>query len=441
MVILPKGPRSLGESVGQGLGSGIENLANLKLQHVLERIQSGKQAQGFQKAGLPAGLEDLPQQVQAAYVKNYFKQPSERAFGDATNILDQLGSNENQFGSNQFGSNEFATQQNAGQQNSDFENNLSALLGINSPGDTLNAAGQLPDVKALMAAQQVAAQQVAAPQVAKPQVAKQLANEQEVQIPTTANYSLSNLSPEKKQMLNNALRQMSPAQRKEFESMRREKEKLFKEEQSGIDKEFKPLVTDIKTKAKAAKENSLRLDKMEQLIKTKNLSRPRFAALINTLKKGVFGLGADFSSLLTPESQEFEKTSQDFLKNIKDVFGARILETEIENYMKTIPTLSMNREGKYRVINDLRLMNEAAMAKDKALDQIRIKNNGHLPRNADILVEQIAKPKLDEIAAKFKQGWQRPVKAPKEKGIFDAITGGVKTLSPNSLLNSLFGKG
>lgn len=42
MVILPKDPRSLGESVGQGLGSGIEKLAQMKLDQIHQQHERGR---------------------------------------------------------------------------------------------------------------------------------------------------------------------------------------------------------------------------------------------------------------------------------------------------------------------------------------------------------------------------------------------------------------
>ena len=179
-------------------------------------------------------------------------------------------------------------------------------------------------------------------------------------------------------------------------------EKLTREEQKEIRKEVVPFIKDIQSKARAAQENNMRLDKMEQLIESGQLNDPKFAAAIKTLSKGIFGLGIDLTSLLSPESQEFEKLSNDFLKSIKDVFGARISNLEVENFLKTVPNLSQSNQGKLAVIENLRNMNEATKVRKDAVKVLIDKYGSKLPFDFEEQVEEIAKPQLDEIAERFK---------------------------------------
>jgi hypothetical protein len=67
MVILPKGPRTMGESVGQGLGSGIEKLAQMKLDQIHQQHERGRLAQSYSKIpGITPEqgylLADMPEQ-------------------------------------------------------------------------------------------------------------------------------------------------------------------------------------------------------------------------------------------------------------------------------------------------------------------------------------------------------------------------------------------
>lgn len=178
-------------------------------------------------------------------------------------------------------------------------------------------------------------------------------------------------------------------------------EKLTREDQKEIRKEVVPYIKEIQDKASAAKENDIRLQKMENLINTGKLTNPLFATALKTLGKGIFGFGIDLSSLMSPESQEFEKLSTDFLKNVKDVFGARISNLEVEQFLKTVPTLIQSDEGKRSVIRNLKLFNEAAQVKRDAVKSLIDKYGSKLPFDFRFQAEELAEEKLDEIANRF----------------------------------------
>lgn len=179
------------------------------------------------------------------------------------------------------------------------------------------------------------------------------------------------------------------------------KERLSHEDKKEIRKEVVPYIKEVQDKAVAAKENDMRLKKMENLINTGKLSDPLFATAIKTLSKGIFGFGIDLSSLLSPESQEFEKLSNDFLKSIKDVFGARISNLEVENFLKTIPNLIQSDSGKTSVIRNLKLFNEAAQVKRDAVKTLIDKYGSKLPSDFRFQAEELAESKLNDIANRF----------------------------------------
>ena len=185
----------------------------------------------------------------------------------------------------------------------------------------------------------------------------------------------------------------SPAQKKE----------LF-EQQKIINKEVHPFIKDVQHKAKGARENDIRLNRMEKLIETGKLNNPQFASLLKTVKHGVFGLGIDLTNLLSPESQEFEKLSGDFVKNAKDIFGSRITDTDLKSFLATIPNLSQSNEGKVAVIRNLKLMNKAAEIREQVARQLLKQYDNRPPLDFEAQVDEIAKPQLDAIAAEFEAG-------------------------------------
>lgn len=183
-----------------------------------------------------------------------------------------------------------------------------------------------------------------------------------------------------------------------------EREKISLKEQYDIDKTTRPIHHALVKDYKAAIDNDLRLNRMEELVKKGDLSRPRWHSLLNTLEHGVFGFGIDLHSLETSDSQQFNKLSKDFLKNIKDVFGARITDQDLKSYLKTIPDLSQSREGKLSVIYNNRLFNEGVKARYAAAQKVLQQNNGKFPRDYDDQIEKLVGPALDSISNRFIAG-------------------------------------
>lgn len=190
------------------------------------------------------------------------------------------------------------------------------------------------------------------------------------------------------------------------ERLELKKEEISAKEQTRINKETKPVYDQILRSAKAAKDNDLRLDRMEQLINTGRLSYPLWASLIKSASKGILGFGVDMSSLLTPESQEFQKIQQDFLKNAKEVFGNRISNYEVEQYLKTVPDLTQSPEGKKRVIRDLRAFNKASESRYNAMKQIIKENGNKRPENLEEQIEDKISPFLDQLSNDFKKEFE-----------------------------------
>lgn len=162
-------------------------------------------------------------------------------------------------------------------------------------------------------------------------------------------------------------------------------------------------VKEINKKYEAARNADMRISKMEKLIDSGKLNHPVIAGLAKTATKGIFGVGLNLMGLLSPESQEFDKLSTDFVKDAKDIFGSRLTNLDIETFLQTVPTLSQSNDGKRLVINNLRLFNEGAKIKKHAMDEIIDANGGVTPPNLESLVDKVAAPRLDALAERFKE--------------------------------------
>lgn len=209
----------------------------------------------------------------------------------------------------------------------------------------------------------------------------------------------------------------------DYKQQRKEEFELAKYERQKVDKDIdqsKEWLKETNKKARGVKETNVRLDRMEKLLDSGKLDNPLFASGLDTLSNGILGYGINLKSLQTPESQEFEKLSNDMLKGIQDIFGSRILKTEVDNFLKTIPTLSQSDAGKKAVIDNLKLLNEATITQDKIAKEIVKQNDGHIPPNLEVMVDEKLDPYLDELHQRFVNQTHAVSEGHKSSPIIDA---------------------
>ena len=224
------------------------------------------------------------------------------------------------------------------------------------------------------------------------------------------------------------------AARKEEIALRKEE---FEREKVARAETRKYLET-LKDQEKAAKESELRLKRMETLIEKGKLPNAGLwtfltsiedlgpiatggaGALIGSAVPGVgTAIGAGVGGILgalsgplagaaksliksgSPDVEEFEKLSADFVKNAKQYFGSRLTDADLRVFMQTLPTLMQTDAGKKKVIENLSSLNELAQIESKTARSI-IRDNGGIP---PIDIEQQVKDKIadraDRIAKRF----------------------------------------
>lgn len=74
-----------------------------------------------------------------------------------------------------------------------------------------------------------------------------------------------------------------------------------------------------------------------------------------------------FPGLAGPEAELFQKTINDFLRNIKSEFGARITDFDIKAFMRKLPSLWNSEEGRRAIIRQLSIVNEIKQLEDKGV--------------------------------------------------------------------------
>lgn len=394
--ILPTSPgigALLGQGLGQGISSGLDQIAQIKTNRLLQRHQQKETAQGLQAIGFSPQeahqVAMLPKDLQGFVVKNYL------AAAENAGLMHALaGLSGEQKPSSP------AQQVNQGPQ----EDQLSQMLRQATEPQQQQQKASLPPYKRPLTMQEVAQQLLggATQQVPEDQkVSEEKAPPRSPPLP-------GNKPEEKRNQLSELLKnpRLTPEHRLKVEALKQQRElaekNLSAKAQEEVNKETKPVYDQIQKEARVAKENDMRLDRMEQLINNGNLSSPTWSALIKAIGHGIFGFGIDLSAALTADSQEFDKLATDFLKGAKDTFGGRVTNDEVKAFLKTFPSLTQSKEGKKRVIRDLRIFNKGKKARKEASDAILKENGGERPGDYEQLVDDRTNDILDELAQQFK---------------------------------------
>lgn len=210
----------------------------------------------------------------------------------------------------------------------------------------------------------------------------------------------------------------------------------FKKERMADHKDSDKFYKDAMLKYRSAKDDATRLDRMANLVKEGKLDPAERSSFLDMLDNMYLNLDV----LRSPESQEFNKLSKEFIKGAKAIFGSRITDTDLKVFMKMIPTLSQTEDGKMRVINNLKAMTRGGILRKEVMDGIMVKNNGYRPIGFESQVESIVEPELDRLSKAFAKGYEEYKLEGREK---DSIDGEIDTegRSITSMLGAGVGAG
>lgn len=154
------------------------------------------------------------------------------------------------------------------------------------------------------------------------------------------------------------------------------------------------IVHDTIAAERGARENLSSLKRIEQLDREGNVQ-----GVGGRILKSI-GLG----NLRSADTQELEKLTVGFLGNLKNVFGARPTQFDVQQYLNGLPNLLQSPEGRARVIKNLRVFNEGAKLRADALRQILKENKNRPPANLDVLIEDRIGDQLDRLHREISGG-------------------------------------
>ena len=423
------------EQLGQGLGVGLNQLAQNKINQLQQRHAHMQKTQAYTGLGFSPqeaqALSSLPDKLQQLIIPAYLErggagaqqqeQPQEQA-----GIEQLLQQPQQQMGQ----ASPQAIQQNLAGMPKQFqvnpmENALQSILG----------QGQRQPVQSSSVGGQVQAAPIIQQQEAAKAIAPALSKAERISQHQAKRPSITEV--------------LSRPSAKEIQAERKAEAKLKPEQSKAIEAEAKPYIKKLTLEKDQADFAGPRLNEMKRLIKRGKLPSAAEYKILKGLEEmnplvtsgagaalgaglGAFGgplgitagyglgstVGAGIGAVLGPvatilhnfnkatfakDEEKFEKLSASFLKGMKDIFGARISNAEMNAFLTSIPTLGQTDAGKLSVIEDMELFNKAAEVKYKAMRQIIKENGGVPPANLQDQVEERSQYQLNKLSEIFKK--------------------------------------
>lgn len=166
-----------------------------------------------------------------------------------------------------------------------------------------------------------------------------------------------------------------------------EEEKLEAQRQS-------KLADDIRKDYDSAIASERRLDRMSQLVQKGDLTLP-------IVVKGLNFLGLPLAVLNNPDTEEYSKLENDFIRDVSKYFPGQVRVYEAQTFLKTIPGLLNSDSGKKVVIKALQAIDKAKKSRYEAYKEILKENGGRKPRNLDILLDERTREKNSQYQNEF----------------------------------------
>jgi len=383
-----------GAGLGSSIGSGIQSLVNMKLDALAKRQKQQSTMQGLQALGYTqeesAQLSALDPQILNTVVKEKIQEPSQRFYQSVISGA-PIGKEAPRVATTPI------------------------AKSIEKPAYTL----QEPSMDSLPMPKN------------KVDYASGLSNEidryksalSSGRLKTKQADQLSKLIAQKE----NTLSKLIINDKKEAATERRFNKKLDIQKQEKIDKEYKPIVKKINSKAEAALTDRARFKEMKRINEEGDLGSNAFNIFVDALEHGIFGLGVNLTSLQSADAQSLKKLSKDFVKNVKETIGtSRITQAEVMLYLSTIPNLMQSPEGRARIIDTNIALGNLQVKKADITHDIIKKNKGDIPKNFDSILLQRMKPHIQKFENKILQvakAAKENKKLKKKQKAFEAITG------------------
>lgn len=157
---------------------------------------------------------------------------------------------------------------------------------------------------------------------------------------------------------------------------------------------FSKLKTRINDDYKSYNHDKHTLELIKNVSEKGDLSSPKYISLLRKL-------GLDVDALMTNDDTVLIKLRNEFLPSLKTIFGGRVTNLDLEQFLKGIPDLTQTKEGRGKLVNILGLINEGKKSYYDAMKKIEKKHGDKLPYNFESLLQDSAQKDLDRIGSQL----------------------------------------
>lgn len=385
---------SAGGRLGAALGTGLQQIA----QHKLEHLQKQHDTQ-FAKAQYAKGLAPLFGEGVANLLANVDTE-TQKTLLQNPEFLMQLGQR-------------MAQEQQQGQGNQQVmqpQEQQSGIGALQGQGRNLNAAdflsnqnvnpllrqalsgAEIPREALMGMLQQGQAGQQ--PQVGMAQQPQSVSGQLQPQ-PNQLGQAIPQQDEEKARLIKEAL--TPPKQRLEREKLDLERNKLTSREDLAAWKNTLPYREKILGIEEASREALKSIKEAQELEKGGQFPSQQFASFLKGAE------WEDVPGFLSGEAEAYNKILANFQRGAKDVYGGRITNFEMEQFLKTIPTLQHTPEGRARIWSMMKSYYRGGKEMAKIERQIIKENGGKPPQDLHEQVNERFRPISKEISKKFKR--------------------------------------
>lgn len=159
--------------------------------------------------------------------------------------------------------------------------------------------------------------------------------------------------------------------------------------------ETKEIRKELFSKKKAARDTIDSINELEALEK-EGLPGAGYIELLKST-------GLDIPALMGAPAEEYNKVAANFIRNAKSVFGNRLTDTDLELFLKTVPSLSNSPEGRKRINATLKRVANLDIAMTEAYENIVKKNGGIPPLDLDLQLDKALDKKREAVHKQFRK--------------------------------------
>lgn len=396
----------LGAGLGNILSAGLQGLAESKLQQLQRQQEYKSNLSGLQALGVTNAeqLAHLDQSSLQQLIKSKLEEPSREAYAQSLQAI--LGGEQ--------------PQQAAQTHMAPLEQQPQALVEQNEPQKQQQQIQPQAQENELSLESITPEQKQQLDEYLRSPFAKQTMSPEEIlkvknfiQAPTVPQAQLQAQQPKAPQVpavkpgLNERqateLAKLGLEKQKMTAAEKRQEKQLEHDLKKEALRETKEIRKDLFAKKKSAQDTIEAIDRFEELEKE---GLPT-AGWVEFLKNS----GLDIPAIVGAPGEEYNKVAANFVRNAKSVFGSRLTDADLNQFLKTVPSLANSPEGRKRINANLKRVANLDKAAVDSYAKILKENKGIPPLDLDLQLDEALDKKREAIYKQFKKDLEKEVPA------------------------------